>query len=162
MRYLWILALASCASAACLPMEEVAEHIGKNACVHVKVLSVSATPGGTHLLHFCAEKQECGFSAVVFRRDLRHVGDVRALEGKEVDIEGKVHLYQGRPEIIVSDWHQIKGPGARLPPMPKNYDVAKQGKVNPGQRPTHGYRAKYKYPRRGAETIPETSPDVEQ
>ena len=96
MRYLWILALASCAPGACLPMEEVAQHIGKNACVHVKVLSVSATPGGTHLLHFCAEKQECGFSAVVFRRDLRHVGDVRALEGKEVDIEGKIHLYQGR------------------------------------------------------------------
>ena len=162
MHYLWILTLASCASAACLPMEEVAKHIGKNACVHAKVLSVSATPGGTHLLHFCAERQECGFSAVVFRRDLRHVGDVRALEGKEVDIEGKIHLYQGHPEIIVREWRQIKGAGVQLPPLPKNYDAGKEGKFSPGERPSHGHRAKYKYPRRGAETIPEVSPDVEQ
>jgi hypothetical protein len=162
MRYLCLFALATCAWASCLPIEEAASHVGKKACVHAKVLAVSATSGGTHLLHFCEAGRECGFSAVVFRRDLRQVGDLRALEGKEVDIQGKISLYHGRPEIIVSDWHQIKGAGVGLAPIPKNYDAEKQGKVNPGERPTHGDRAKYKYPRRGAETIPEVAPDVEQ
>jgi len=161
-RFLLILALATYASAACVPIEEAVKHVDRNACVHGKVLSVSATKGGTHLLRFCEEGRECGFSVVVFRRDLRQVGDVRTLEGKEVDIEGKIHVYQGHPEIIVREWRQIKGVGVQLPPLPKNYDVAKEGKFNPGERPTHGHRAKYKYPRRGAETIPEVSPDVEQ
>jgi len=161
-RFLWIFALATYASAACLPVEEAVKHVDKNACVHGKVLSVSATKGGTHLLHFCEQGRECGFSAVVFRRDLRQVGDLRTLEGKEVDIEGKISLYHGHPEIIVRDWRQIKGAGARLPPIPKNYDVAKEGKASPGQRPTNGRPAKYKYPRRGAETVPESSPDAEQ
>ena len=162
MRFFWILTLATCASATCVPMEEAAKHVGKNTCVHGKVVSVSTTPGGTHLLHFCEEGRECGFSVVVFRRDLRQVGDVRTLEGKEVDIHGEIRLYYGHPEIIVREWRQIKGAGAQLPPLPKNYDAAKEAKISPGERPTHGHRAKYKYPRRGAETIPEVSPDVEQ
>jgi len=161
-RLLCTLAIAMSASAACLPMEDAAKHVGETACVHGKVLTISATPGGTHLLHFCEADSKCGFSAVVFPRDLRQVGDVRALEGKEVDIHGQVRLYQGHAEIIVRDSRQLKGEAARLPPVPKDYDVAKRGKFSPGQRPTHKDKAKYKYPRRGAETIPETPPEPEQ
>jgi len=163
MRFPWILILATCASAACVPIEEASKHLGRNTCVHGKVVSVSATSGGTHLLRFCEEGRACGFSAVVFRRDLRQVGDVRTLEGKEVDIHGKVRLYEGRPEIIVRDYHQLSGEASRLPPIPKNYDVARPGKFSPGQRPGGKHKtAKYKYPRRDAETIPKSSPDVEQ
>jgi DNA/RNA endonuclease YhcR with UshA esterase domain len=163
MRFPWILVLATCASATCVPIEEASKHVGRNTCVHGKVLSVAATPGGTHLLRFCEEGRDCSFSAVVFRRDLRQVGDVRTLEGKEVDIHGEIRLYEGRPEIIVRDYHQLRGQAARLPSIPKNYDVARQGKFSPGQRPTHKQKTtKWKYPRRGAETIPEVSPDVEQ
>ncbi len=163
MRFLWILALGMSASAACLPMEEAARHVGETACVHGKILSVSASPSGTHVLRFCEEGQECGFSAVVFARDLRQVGDVRILEGKELDIHGQIRLYQGRAEIIVRDSRQLKGEAARLPPIPKNYDVANRGKFSPGQRPTHKDKTpKAKYPRRGAETIPEIPPEPAQ
>jgi hypothetical protein len=144
-------------------MEEAARHVGETACIHAKVLSVSATASGTHMLRFCEEGRECGFSAVVFARDLRQVGDVRALEGKEVDIHGEVSLYHGHPEVILRDYHQLGQAGTKLPPVPKNYDVAKPGKFSPGQRPSSRHKAaKYKHPRRGAETIPEMSPDVEQ
>ncbi len=144
-------------------MQEAAKHVGETACVHGKVLTVSATPAGTHLLHFCAEGSECGFSAVVFSRDLRQVGDVRTLEGKEVDIHGQIRLYHGRPEVIVRDSRQLKGEAAKLPPVPKNYDVANRGKYSAGQRPTHKDKAtKPKHPRRGAETVPETPPEAER
>jgi len=144
-------------------MEEAAQHVGKTTCVHGKILRISATPGGTHLLRFCEEGRQCGFSAVVFAKDLRLVGDVRSLQGKEVDIHGQIRLYQGRPEIIVRDYHQLWGEAAKLPPISENYDVAKQGKFSPGQRPTHKEKtAKWKYPRRGAETIPETPLEPEQ
>jgi len=155
-----MLALAGCASAACLPMEQAARHVGETACVHGKVLAVSATPGGTHLLRFCEEGRECGFSAVVFRKDLRQVGDVRTLQGKEVDIQGQIRLYHGHPEVIVRDSRQLKGEAARLPPIPKNYDVPKQGKASPGQRPSSRHKPA-KYSHRSVDALTETTPEPE-
>ncbi len=148
--------------AACLPMEEAPKHVGETVCVHGKILTVSAVGGGTHLLRFCEEGRDCAFSAVVFPRDLRNVGDVRMLEGKEVDIHGEIRLYHGQPEIIMRDWRQLKGEAAKLPPIPKNYDVANRSKYSPGQWPTHRDRTrKAKHPRRGAESIPEIPPEPE-
>jgi hypothetical protein len=159
MRLLCWLTLAVYSSAGCLPMEEAAKHVGETACVHGKILSVSAAPSGTHLLQFCPEGRECGFSAVVFAKDLRQVGDVRLLAGKEVDIQGQIRLYRGHPEVIVRDSRQLKGEAARLPPIPKAYDVAKRGKFSPGQRPTHADKTpKAKYPRGGVQTVPEVAP----
>lgn len=159
MRFLCLLTIGVSAFAACLPMEEAAKHVGETACVHGKILTVSATPAGTHLLQFCAEGRECGFSAAVFAKDLRQVGDVRSLAGKEVDVQGQIRLYRGHPEVIVRDSRQLKGEAAKLPPIPKAYDVAKRGKFSPGQRPTHKDKTpKAKYPRHGAETIPEIPP----
>ena len=137
-------------------MEEAVKHVGETACVHGKVLSVSATPGGTHLLHFCEEGRACGFSAVVFSKDLSQVGDVRTLQGKEVDIQGKIRLYKGHPEVIVRDARQLKGEAAKLPPIPKSYDVAKQGKASPGQRPGGRHKAA-KYPHSAAESLTDPS-----
>jgi hypothetical protein len=159
MRLLWMLTLAAYASAACLPMEEADRHVGETACVHGKVLTVSATPGGTHLLSFCEEGRECGFSAVVFAKDLRQVGDVRTLQGKEVDIQGQIRLYHGHPEVIVRDSRQLKGEAAKLPPIPKNYDVAKQGKFSPGQRPSRHKPAKYSHRSVDALTQTESEPE---
>ena len=161
-RLVWILAVNLSVWAACLPMEEAAKHVGETVCVHGKVLTVSATAGGTHLLHFCEEGRNCAFSAVVFPADLKHVGDVRVLQGKEADVHGKIHLYHGQPEIIVRDSRQLKGEAVLLPPIPKNYDVANRGKYSPGQWPTHRDRTpKAKHPRRGAETVPEIPPEPE-
>lgn len=158
-----MIALAASASAACLPMEDAAKHVGETACVHGKILSVSAMPGGNHLLQFCPEGRECGFSAVVFARDLRQVGDVRTLAGKEVDIKGQIKLYRGHPEVIVRDSRQLKGEAAKLPPVPKAYDVAKRGKFSPGQRPTHADKTpKAKYPKGGVQPVSEVAPETDQ
>jgi hypothetical protein len=93
---------------------------------------------------------------VIFRRDLKDIGDVRALQGKEVDIEGKIRLYEGHPEVIVHDSRQLKGQGANLAPIPKNYEVTNRGKFSPGQRPMNKNKTpKWKHPRHGAEGVPE-------
>jgi len=160
MRFLCLLIIPTAAFAACLPAEEAAKHVGETTCVHGRIVTVSAQPGGTHVLEFCGESGQCGFSAVVFARDLPQVGDVRSLAGEEVDIQGKIRLYHGHPEVIVHDARQFKGEAAKLPPIPKSYDVANRGRVSPGQRPTHSDRTpKAKYPRHGAETIEEPEPE---
>ena len=127
MRALSILLLSTLAAAKCLPMSEAGKHIGDTKCVTGKVLTVTESPNGAWFLNFCEDYRECPFTVVGFRRDLRDVGDVRALAGKEIEIHGKIKEYQGRAEIILRDRRQLKGESAKLPPAPKDYDAARRG-----------------------------------
>jgi DNA/RNA endonuclease YhcR with UshA esterase domain len=70
---------------------------------------------------------------VAFARDLRDVGDVRYLAGKEVEIHGKIKEYQGRAEIILRDRRQLRGESAKLPPVPKDYDASRHGSYSAGR-----------------------------
>jgi hypothetical protein len=64
---------------------------------------------------------------VVFDRDLRNVGDVRQLEGKQIEIHGNIVKYEGRSEIVLRDASQLKGGSPKLPPVPKTYDPERRG-----------------------------------
>ena len=69
---------------------------------------------------------------MIFPGDLKSVGDVRQLQGKLVEIHGQVKEYDGRAEIILEEYRQLSGAGARIPPLPKNYDVEKKGRYSAG------------------------------
>jgi len=133
MRTLAILLFATNCVAACLPFQEAPKKLGSTVCITGQVLSVNRSPSGTAwFLNFCEDYKTCPFSAVVFARDLRDVGDVRMLEGKTIEVQGKVQLYQGVPEIIIRDARQLKGEATRLPPIPKGFDVEKKGRFSAG------------------------------
>ena len=100
-RLLPILLFSASLAAKCLPMNEAGKHIGDTKCVTGKVLTVSESPNGAWFLNFCDDYRQCPFTVVTFSRDLRDVGDVRYLAGKEVEVHGKIKLYQGRAEIIL-------------------------------------------------------------
>ena len=149
---LWT-AFAISSSAACIPILEATKHIGDTACVAAKVLSVSDGSRGTTYLNFCEDYSTCPFSVVVFGDDLRHVGDVRQLAGKQIEIHGDVREYDGKPEIILREARQLHGEFAKLPPLPKHYDVEKRPRFSAGtyshpgssskskqKRPTSSYR----------------------
>jgi hypothetical protein len=68
-------------------------------------------------------------------KSLRDVGDVRQLEGKVIEIHGKIQQYGGRAEIVLTDVRQLKGEAAKIPPVPKNFDVERRGSFSPGARP---------------------------
>lgn len=121
----------------CLPIGEAARHVGETKCITGKVLHVKAGKKGVHFIGFCEERAACPFSVVVFGSDLKDVGDVRRLEGRVIEIHGPVKLYDGRAEIILNRVSQITGGSMLIPPMPKNYDVEKQGHYSAGRmRPT--------------------------
>ncbi len=120
-------------AANCLPMGEALKHIGDARCVSAKVLTVSESPNGAWFLNFCEDYRECPFTVVAFARDLRDVGDVRYLAGKEVEIHGKIREYQGRAEIILRDRRQLRGESAKLPPVPKDYDASRHGSYSAGK-----------------------------
>jgi exonuclease VII large subunit len=148
--------LASAASsAACVPIEQAHEHIGRDACVNATVLKVAQSQGGTYFLDFCDDYRACPFTVVVFRKNLRDVGDIRALEGQKINIHGKIKEYAGRTEIILEDSRQLKGLVAKLPPLPKNFDVEKRGSFSPGQKPKHAKPDKKPRKRQQRDTFPE-------
>ncbi len=133
-RYLSITAILLFASSAfagdCISIEQAARKIGSNACVSGKVLQVGHSKGTT-FLDFCADVQSCPFVVVVFASDLRDVGDVDKLADKDIQVNGRIEEYDGRAEIILKDLKQLRGEAAKLPPLPKNYDVEKHGKFSP-------------------------------
>jgi len=121
------------AAAECIPITEASKHIGETKCVRGKVVRVKQGSKVTHFFDFCDDYRLCPFTVVVFAPDLKNVGDIRQLQGREVEIHGDIKQYDGRAEIILSRARQLGGESARIPPLPKDYDVEKKGRYSPGK-----------------------------
>jgi hypothetical protein len=139
-----LLSAAGASASDCLPIGEARQHVGETKCVTGKVLRVKVGAKGVHFVDFCAEQAACPFTVVVFPHDLKDVGDVRRLTGHMIEIRGPVKLYDGRAEIILTRVSQVTGGSTLIPPMPKNYDVEKQGhysagRIRPPKKPAKTY-----------------------
>jgi hypothetical protein len=128
------LAMTATGWADCYPFEKASEHVGEIVCLKGRVMKVSASASGTHYLNFCENYLACPFTVVIFASRLDRIGDVRSLENRDIEIDGLVKLYNGRPEIVLSEADQLHGDAAaRIPPLPKTYDVTNHGKFSAGQ-----------------------------
>ena len=128
-----ILVWSVTALAACKPVTEAHKYVGDSVCITGKVLKVARSPrSGTHFLNFCDDYRNCPFTVVIFAKDLQRVGDVRQLEGKTIEIYGKVKDYKGQAEIILNDVRQLRGESAKLPKAPNEYDAANRGRFSAG------------------------------
>jgi hypothetical protein len=129
-----LLLLPPFCSAGCLPFQDAPKHVGDTTCIKGKVIKVATSQrSGTHFLNFCQDYRTCPFTVVVFARDLGNVGDVRSLEGKDIEVYGKINEYQGAAEIILSSFKQLRGEARKLPPVPKHYDVSTRGNYSAGK-----------------------------
>ena len=133
-----LILLTTCVAASdCLPIADAKQHVGETKCVTGKVLHMKVGDKGVHFIDFCEEHIACPFTIVVFPSDLKDVGDVRRLTGHVIEIHGPVKLYDGRAEIILNRVSQLTAGSTLIPPLPKNYDVEKQGHYSAGRvRPT--------------------------
>jgi hypothetical protein len=125
--------LTSLARSDCLPFEEAKNHVGEIKCITGKIVRVKPGNRGVHFLDFCDDYRLCPFTVVIFPSDLKSVGDIRQLQGRMIEIHGKVKEYDGRAEIILEEYRQLSGAGARIPPLPKTYDVEKKGRYSAGK-----------------------------
>jgi len=127
-----LLCATSVSASQCISIEEAAKHVGESKCVTGKVLHVKQGNGGAHFFDFCDDYRMCPFTVVVFASNLKHVGDVRQLEGKEIEIHGPIKEYDGRAEIILERAAQLGGEAAKIPALPKGYDVEQKGRYSAG------------------------------
>jgi hypothetical protein len=116
-----------CLRAECIPYTDAPKYVGKITCVRGTVVKVAAGKSGVTYLDYCADYRTCPFVVVIFASDLKQIGDVRQLAGREIEVSGKIKLYNERPEIILRDSGQLAGKARVLPALPKDYDVARRG-----------------------------------
>jgi len=128
-----LLSAAVATASDCIPITQASQHVGETRCITGKVLRVKAGFRGVHFIDFCEAQMACPFTVVVFPADLKDVGDVRRLTGQVIEIHGPVKLYNGRAEIILNRVSQLTGGSTLIPPLPKNYDVEKQGHYSAGR-----------------------------
>ena len=128
-----MLTLNTAARADCYPFDKAPEHVGEIVCIRGRVVKVSSGASGTHYLNFCENYLTCAFTVVIFPSRLDRIGDVRGLENREIEIDGLVKLYNGHPEIVLSELDQLHGDAAaHIPPLPKKYDVENHGNFSAG------------------------------
>jgi DNA/RNA endonuclease YhcR with UshA esterase domain len=116
----------------CLTIAEARKHVGKTNCVSGTVVRVEESNNGITFLDFCADYRSCPFTVVVFRGDLKKIGDVRQLQGRVVAIKGTIEEYDERAEIILRHAQQLGEGAALLTAIPKDYDVERQGHYSAG------------------------------
>ncbi|MFY9905231.1 MAG: hypothetical protein WBX02_10470 [Terriglobales bacterium] len=112
----------------CVSFDDASKHLGARQCVRGTVLHVESGTKGVTVLNFCKAAKACPFTVVVFPSDLKKMGDVRQLEGQQIEIKGTIQDYDGRAEIILRRSKQL-GEGAFLlfPMVPTEYDVERAG-----------------------------------
>src|ERR1700690_717419 len=117
----------------CVPFAEANKHVGTNQCVSGTVLHVENGGKGVTFLNFCEDNNNdkgkaCPFAVVVFAADLKKMGDVRQLEGRQIEIKGTIQDYGGGAEIVLRRSQQL-GDAAFLlfPSVPTDYDVERGG-----------------------------------
>jgi hypothetical protein len=153
------LLLGSVASADCIPFSDAAKHVGSRKCVTGKIAKVTRLASGTTFLNFCEDYRTCPFQVVVFRGDLRHVGDVRQLEGQMIEINGDIREYDRHAEIILRNASQLRGASGKIPPLPKDFDVEKKGRFSAGKFSHPKSRSKQPKPSRQPAPIQTEEPE---
>jgi hypothetical protein len=112
----------------CVSFAEARKHVGTTQCVSGTVLHVEDGSNGVTFLNFCKDYQACPFTVVVFPGDLRKVGNLRQLEGRQIEIKGTIQDYDGRAEIILRHTQQLgESAFVVVPPVPTDYDVERHG-----------------------------------
>jgi hypothetical protein len=118
----------------CLSFADASKHVGSDQCVSGTVWRVEQGSRGATFLTFCKEAKGCPFTVVVFPTDIKKVGDIRQLEGRQVEIKGTIQDYEGHAEIVLKRTQQLgESAFVVIPRVPTDYDVERAGHGSAGR-----------------------------
>ena len=118
----------------CLSFADASRHVGTDQCVTGTVVHIERGGKGPTFLTFCKEAKGCPFTVVVFPTDIKKMGDILQLEGRQVEIKGTIQDYDGHAEIVLRRTQQL-GESAYvvIPRVPTDYDVERTGHGSAGK-----------------------------
>jgi hypothetical protein len=96
---------------------EASSHYGETVVVTGKVAGVKFA---ARLVYVDLDRPfpKTPFAAVIYNEDTNRFGDLRALEGRSVEMKGKIEQYRNMPEMKLSSSNQLRIVEAKLPPAP--------------------------------------------
>ncbi len=104
----FMFALAVVASAGEISPRDAIKHVGERSTVVGVVSQVSNSGKGTTFINFGGRFPNHVFYAVIFRKNGHKFPSVYTYEGRTVAISGRIELYKGKPQIIVSSPDQVQ------------------------------------------------------
>ena len=87
---------------------EAKDNIGKEVTVIGVVDQVNQSRSGTIYLNMGGKFPDAEFTVVIFKSNASKFKNISIVEGKKIEITGKIKEYKGSPEIILSDPHLLK------------------------------------------------------
>ncbi|HEV2495568.1 MAG TPA: hypothetical protein VG204_21120 [Terriglobia bacterium] len=99
---------ASGGKSGCADIKDAGSHTGETGCVQGRIVRVFASRVGNTFLDFCTDYRNCPFTSVIFSSDRSKFGDLNALAGHRVELEGAITTYDGRAEIVVREPAQLR------------------------------------------------------
>jgi DNA/RNA endonuclease YhcR with UshA esterase domain len=87
---------------------DAAQHVGERVIVEGKVTQIVLSANLTTHINFGGIYPDHAFTVTIFKAKQDQVPGVKAYEGKVVRVEGDVHLYRGKPEIVLTERTQIR------------------------------------------------------
>ncbi|MGH9498421.1 MAG: hypothetical protein ACRD3L_04715 [Terriglobales bacterium] len=157
----WTGLFSALAMADCIPITQARDHIGENRCITGKVLGIKRGSRGVTFFDFCEDFRVCPFIVVVFPGHLKDIGDVRELKDRVIEVHGELKAYDGRAEIILERLRQLGGDAAKIPRLPKDYDVEKTGHFSAGAL-SHPKPARTTTKKKQTPTLPAEIPEDDQ
>jgi len=86
---------------------EAKDHLNEDAVVKGYVADVVVREKVSYL-NFDRKYPKNTFSGVVFEEKFNEVGDLEIYRNKNVELKGKITIYKGKPQIIITSKNQIK------------------------------------------------------
>jgi len=83
-------------------------HVGQTVTIEGPVGNVYTARSGMTFIDIGGRYPDNAFAAVIFSDDGGKFPNVKALDGKVVDVTGAVSVYRGKPEIILKSADQVK------------------------------------------------------
>ena len=88
--------------------KDAAQYVGQTVVVSGTVADVHQFKGGSILLDFGAKYPNDVFEVYIPRNLVDVTGNMREYESKDMDVEGTIILYKGKPEIKLEDAGQLR------------------------------------------------------
>jgi len=89
------------------PPEEAAKHVGETATIKGRVDGFHQSGKGNIFLNMGGKYPNQAFTAWIPSANVGQFSNPQQYEGKTAAVSGKISLYRGKPEIIVTNVSQI-------------------------------------------------------
>jgi hypothetical protein len=103
-----LMILAAPALAATVTPDNAVKHVGETATVEGVVADIHAAPNGTILLDLGGTYPDNKFVALILPDNTAAFGRLSGYIGNRVQISGAIQMYQGKPEITLTNEGQIQ------------------------------------------------------